>query len=208
MKRNHTKVNLTNRGNGQLVEADLFEGISDENLRDYKEKWLPALIAERERYETGCKTDKDLLKVEDAHWNWDEKVAFTKSSLSHRHFVIESEGVTQGLMQLAFSIHHSRIDPNKHLVYIEYLSVAPWNRKNHTDALSFKGVGSILVFQAIITSLNEGFWGLVGLHALPGAVSYYKKLGMISFGSDNDHQCLEYFEMRGEDSPYFKHIGK
>ena len=203
MKRNHINVNLTNGENGQLVEASLFEGISDENLNDYEENWLPILKEAKLRYLAERKIGKEAPRVEDAHWDWSGKINLTRSLLSHRHFAIESESGTEGLMQLELVMHRSRIEDGNHLVYVDLISVAPWNRRALFEVPRFKGVGSILYAQSIGTSFDEGFSGRVGLHSLPGATGWYKKMGMIPFGPDKDYQNLEYFEMRKEDSTRF-----
>ena len=39
-----------------------------------------------------------------------------------------------------------------------------------------------------------GYDGLVGLHALPGAEEFYRRMGMIDCGADDMKENLTYFE--------------
>lgn len=196
MTRDSHVVFIKDTAAGQLVEANLYDGISEENLRAYKEEWQPLLRAARQFY-------IDLRKrghnpppvVEDAHWDWEHKVFLKQGSLSYRHFALECNEKTEGMMQLELSMHRSRLEPGRHLVYVSYISVAPWSRKALTATPRYRGVGSILLAQAIGTSLEEGFHGRIGLHSLPGAADWYRGYKMTSFGKDPNYENLESFEM-------------
>ena len=203
MTRNQIPIKLTNGITGQLVNAILYEGISDKNLIDYEKKWLPILNKARQQYIAERQRGGNAPCVEDAHWDWSRKVNLTRSLLSHRHFAVERAGMTQGLMQLELAIHRSRIESGQHLVYVDLISVAPWNRKALKEVPQYQGVGSILIAQSIGTSSDEGLLGRIGLHSLPGAAGWYKKLGMKTFGPDSDYYGLEYFEMSKKDASHF-----
>jgi hypothetical protein len=91
-----------------------------------------------------------------------------------------------------------RIEEQKgqHLVYVEYLEVAPWNRKEHAAKPRFRGAGSILIIAAIALSRSEGFKGRIGLHSLPQADEFYAaKCEMTDLGADPKYHNLRYFEM-------------
>ena len=58
-----------------------------------------------------------------------------------------------------------------------------------------RGVGSALIAAAIALSEDEGFKGRLGLHSLPQADAFYRKIGMTDLGLDAACQNLRYFEM-------------
>jgi hypothetical protein len=85
----------------------------------------------------------------------------------------------------------------KDLVYIEFLENAPWNRSELLfRPTKFRGVGTLLMVAAIQLSIEQGFKGRVGLHALPQSEEWYRqKCGMTDMGTDQRVQGLRYFEM-------------
>lgn len=205
MSRESQTIKLEDRHNGKMVDATLFEGISDDNLREYNDVWVPSLREAIARAKALLSQGKAVSHpAEDSHWDWSGKVLETQGSLAHKHFAVECEGKTQGLMQLELSLHRSRVEVGQHLVYVDYLSVAPWNRKSIEPKPRFRGVGSALLAQAIGTSAEEGFFGRLGLHSLPNAADWYRKeFGMQSFGPDASKQGLEYFELTQESAQQF-----
>lgn len=169
-----------------LVDVLLYDEITDDHLDEYEYLWKPRL---RRAHGLGH------LPVEDAHWDWTQKVLPTRNRLDFKHFCLVYDSLAQGLMQLELVRHKSRLEPNKDLVYIDYVTVAPWNRGLTQARYRLKGVGGLLVARAIRTSLDEGFHGRVGLHSLPGASGFYRKTGATSFGCDASYHNLEYFEL-------------
>lgn len=88
----------------------------------------------------------------------------------------------------------------KSMIYVEYLEVAPWNRRHLGDEVPrFRAVGSALMRAAIEFSYQEGFKGRIGLHSLPQSNGWYANTcGMADLGTDPDYQHLRYFEMTPE----------
>ena len=98
-------------------------------------------------------------------------------------------------MQVELATHRCRVNKNLNLAYVDYISIAPWNRPWPGPPPRFRGIGSILLREAVRASVDEGFRGRIGLHALPGAVTWYRdRLKMQAFGADADYQGLDYFE--------------
>lgn len=84
---------------------------------------------------------------------------------------------------------------SENIFYIEYVAVAPWNRKTPVTKREFKGVGTILITCALNYAVNElGLQYGFSLHSLPQAKNYYEKIGMINF-PERDKDKLVYFEM-------------
>ena len=112
---------------------------------------------------------------------------------------IVAGGHTQGLAQL--DLRKASREPSqfgKPLVYIHYLEVAPWNWTEFGGTPRFRGTGLALMMAAAATSIETGFKGRLGLHSLPQADSYYRKIGMTDLGRDPIYQNLRYFEMTSE----------
>jgi hypothetical protein len=99
---------------------------------------------------------------------------------------------------------------NKHLVYIDFLEAAPWNRKGGGSLPKYKGVGSVLVAAAIKLSMDEGNHGRIGLHSLPQADSFYQAVcRMTDLGPDPLYPKfpLRYFEMTEKQAASFLQHG-
>ena|SRR2546421_2430115 len=203
MTRDSIELPILAAATNAIVTAKLFAGISDGNLERYRTKWLPILKERRSKAIQMRREGKLVRMVEDAHWDWSKKVAAERAaSLVYQSFALECEEETQGLMLLEFT-HRSRISPPQHLVYIDYLSVAPWNRPWLDEPQIFKGIGPVLVRHAVGTSIREGFQGRIGLHSLPGAVDFYTRIKMTSFGADPNYHNLNYFEFSIEQANEF-----
>lgn len=85
-----------------------------------------------------------------------------------------------------------------HLVYVEYLEAAPWNRRNIPNWNGLSGVGTVLIAAAIQLSVDEGNRGRIGLHSLPQADAFYRdKCSMTDLGPDSTYNPHppRYFEM-------------
>jgi hypothetical protein len=190
---------------GEPVAATLFFGITDQNLEHYEQEWLPELLRRRRETAKLLKAGHDIAAVEDAHWDWAKKMLREhRAPLGFRSCAVEVAGETEGLMQVELATHRSRVNRNLNLAYVDYISIAPWNRPWPGLVQRFKGIGSILLREAVRTSMDEGFRGRIGLHALPGAVTWYRdKLKMKAFGADRDYQGLHYFEFTEEQAKQF-----
>jgi hypothetical protein len=146
-------------------------------------------------------------KAEHAHWDWGKKFQLTIDySLTYRMLGIECGGQIQGLMLIA-SGKNCRIEnqKGKNLVYVDYLSAAPWNSKASTPTPKYKLVGKVLLQAAIELSEDEDFKGRIGLHSLPQSETWYTNCGMTDLGLDSNYQNLRYFEMTPEQAEAFKH---
>lgn len=76
---------------GRLVDATLFEGLSEKNIHDHEIKWVPALEAANK---ASKKVGGAAAVAEDAHWRWSRKVNSTAGQLAFRHYVIEHKNLT------------------------------------------------------------------------------------------------------------------
>jgi Acetyltransferase (GNAT) domain len=172
-----TKLKLLRVSDSKKIDADVLD-LSDKHLADFDTFWLPRLHDSEE----------------DSHWDWRKKSLFL-STLNYEKHALECENITQGLMILEIDYHHSRLEPGKNLVYVDYLATAPWNRPSIQDPPMYRGVGTALLMFAIKRSFDLEYKGRVGLHALPLAEKFYKKIGLVDFGADAEKQGLSYFEL-------------
>lgn len=191
MSRTSSEVYLRDES-GRLVKAELYDTILRRHLDDHKNLWKPCITAQSEQH---------------GHWDWERKWSYFSAQLSFQSFALECNGETQGLM-IVNTIKRCRIQQqaNKHLVYIEYLEAAPWNRRDIPNRNRFKGVGTVMIAAAIQLSINEGNHGRIGLHSLPQADTFYRdKCGMTDLGPDVSYHPhpLRYFEMTEEQAAAF-----
>lgn len=145
-------------------------------------------------FETFWKSRLQTSNEEDWHWDWIKKNQVTLLSSDYEKYAVECEQITQGLMMLEVSSYYSRNNPQQKIVYVDFLSTAPWNRISLKNPPDYKGIGSILLSFARQRSEQLGYEGNVGLHALPKAEKFYEKRRMINFGIDTEKEGLVYFE--------------
>ncbi len=95
----------------------------------------------------------------------------------------------------------SQLAPPSWVLYVDYVEVAPWNYRvpqNRGVAAvrepRFRGVGALLLGEAIRMSLGATAGGRVGLHSLPQAEDFYSHCGMKRIGPDPNYYDLVYFE--------------
>lgn len=193
-----SKVYLLQIATGKAVEAELHDGVTEQQLEDWETKWVPVLFARQQQL---VRAGVPLAGwSQSRQWSWRDKMARIECLLAYQTFCIVCECVTQGMIQIDMT-KSARLDgqSGKPLVYIEYLEVAPWNRTELGQQAKFGGVGSILIRAAVEHSVNEEFHGRIGLHSLPQANNFYgNTCGMMDLGPDSDYENLRYFEMTPE----------
>lgn len=167
----------------QFVEATLKE-LAQNHVDDFEAYWKSSL--------------KELAQ-EDKFWDWAFKKRAATSYGNYECYAVEVEERTQGLMMIETQWHQSFITPGQPLVYVEALSVAPWNRAQRQGAPALKRVGSSLLAFSQTRSEALGYEGRVGLHSLPGAEGFYESRNMMRFEAEpdafiDDESPLTYFE--------------
>lgn len=194
-----SRIYLRKNSDSSIVEAELWDGVGPSHLGDWERTWKPIMDAQMKSRETApCE--------QDAHWDWRRKHLATRRFLTNRWFTVTCEASLQGLMLVDLS-ESCRLSSQfgKPLVYVAFISTAPWNRPSIESQPRFSGVGRSLILQAIELSLAEGFEGRVGLHALSGATEFYEgKCGMTVVGQDAAKDNLTYIEMTPEQAEAFR----
>jgi len=192
-------VYLRKLATNQTVEASLFDEITDEHLRMWKDTWSPAM-------EAYCSGRAKADKPDDHEWDWEWKAERWRPFLTFHSFAIVCENELQGLM-LANDLKSARMQEQfgKPVVYVELLATAPWNRSKIQKPKRFHGVGTVMVAAAIQLSIDLGFKGRVGLHSLPGAETFYENdCGMTPLGNDAAYENWMYCEMTEKQAAGFR----
>ena len=171
-------VLLARGQNNQRVSASLVD-LAQKHLEDFEASWRPML---------------EQAGAEDKFWDWVVKKRISLSSDNFEGYAVEYEGLTQGLMAIETQWHRSQIDRRNRIVYVQAIASAPWNRKAVQPLPKLRGVGTALLLFARQRSLELGYGGCVGLHALPGAESFYDDQNMADYGPDPEQGNLTYFE--------------
>ena len=188
-----------------LVKATLHLGLTAEALFETEQVWGPFRRgAVRRLVQSGYPEDQIPR-----HWHWDwGRKSGKLDYLAYRCYGVECERKMEGLMLVALEGPQARSrlapDAGKPLVYVDYLEAAPWNVKPLVESPLFAGIGMLLMRVAVQVSMEEGFRGRVGLHALPQAEDFYRdKCGMACLGADPDYQNLPYYELTAEAAKRF-----
>lgn len=134
----------------------------------------------------------ESLQIEDNHWSWFNKSMHFYAD-GYKWFYLLAEDKIQGTCVI-YQPKESVIGEGN-IFYIEFIAVAPWNRKTLIADKEYKGVGTILITAILKYALSRfalrpGF----SLHSLPQATGYYEKLGMINCVAQ-DKDRLKYYEI-------------
>lgn len=199
-------IRLISTGTGAVVNAELWDAITEKNLADWEAEWIPALHTYLKEL-NAAGVDRTLWP-QSRHWDWGKKAAAIGGLLSNQSMSIVCNGMTQAMMIMDLS-KRARIESqvNNHIVYIDFIEAAPWNRQelnSKRKLVGYAGCGSILIRAAIELSKAEGFKGRIGLHSLPQSNEFYaNRIGMTDLGKDSSYENLRYFEMTSEQAEAF-----
>lgn len=171
-------VQLIQGADNQVVGATLLD-LAQRHVNDFENLWRAQL--------------RQYLQ-EDKYWDWIFKKRIALSDDNYESYAIEYEEQTQGLLFIETQRHRSQIEIGQQLVYVEALASAPWNRKAVQRPPQLRGVGTLLLNFARKRSLDLGYGGRIGLHALAGAEGFYDSKNMMDCGSDPNQDDLVYFE--------------
>lgn len=204
-----TPVWLTNRSTKEVVDAELWHGIVDKNLADWEAEWIPDL-QRRLKLLNQQKVERRFWP-QSRHWDWRDKLREIERRLANLSFALVADGMTQAMMTIDLT-KRARMTGHEgqHLVYIDFLEAAPWNRNDLAEEpAKFSGCGSILINAAIQQSILEGFKGRIGLHSLPQSNNFYANAcGMTDLGQDTNYENLRYFELDPDSARSFIEKGK
>lgn len=206
-------IRLLDRHKGEIVDATLHEGVTEEQIRVAQAEWEPIRKRAIELLYKQGHSLEDLPK----HWGWDwtRKISRLGSPLSG-FYGIECESKMQGLLEVAKEGYLAKLTPQKGkpIIYIKFIETAPWNNRILDPSPRFGGVGSRLMRVAIELSLAEDCKGRLGLHSLPGNKKdepewfYQHVCKMEPIETERDGEGLLYFEFSPEMAEKFLRGGQ
>lgn len=188
-------VALLNRGSKEFEEAQVYRELDQKNFDDFDQLWRPMLEARRaefESWEAAAEGD-----AQDSHWHWAEKAVDASTSMADETYAVECAGETQGLM-LVTSAAFAKLDIHRgrEIVYVELIATAPWNRRGVVkEAMRYKGVGRVLIAEALNLSYHLEFNGRLGLHSLPQSESWYRDVAKFTDLGFDDEKRMQHFEV-------------
>jgi len=146
--------------------------------------WIPHLLKHR---------------TPDAGWRWAEKTSESELCYTKgvEHLMITHGGQVQAVMITSLPEEPPPLSRLPDLVYVEYVAVAPWNRRLPGESQQFMKIGQRLIAVAAERSECEGRGGRIGLHSEPdpNTLNFYaQKVLLESRGPDADQEDREYFE--------------
>jgi hypothetical protein len=194
-------LELFNRQTGAFEPATV-SAIEEQDLECYRTQWRPLIDAKVEELRLADSFTSESLarfSIQDEHFDWPEKCLERNGALAWNSYALRCGGQTQGLMHLNL-LQTSRLPGHEkqHLVYIDLLATAPWNRVRLVETPRYAGVGVVLVTEAILYSVEEEFGGRIGLQSLPQSDGFYEqKLGMTKL-EKRDVRHLNFFEFDPE----------
>jgi hypothetical protein len=169
----------------QVVDAQLVD-LTEQHITDYVTLWCSVL---------------QEAQQEDKYWDWAYKQRQSNRRDNYEGYAVEYQNRTQGLMLIETQQYRSLLEPSDRIVYVAALASAPWNRRQIQRPPELKGVGLGLLLFARQRSVEIGYGGRIGLHALPGSERFYERQNMTRYEVDPDEylvdpeeEALAYFE--------------
>lgn len=201
---------------GTTFNIDLAEGLDKAHLDFMEAQWVPRIRRQRDlamldffllpaANRTVDKLTETLGKfeVQDHHWRWPVKCAIAPGTKRRVFSMLNASEVEAAMVLL--SGETSR-DPSAPLpiMYVDFLAVAPWNRKAFQDPQRFRQLGTVMIGAAVELSRTLGLDGRCGLHSLPQSEGFYRRIGMRDFGPDAAKSSLRYFEFDAQSVQTFR----
>ena len=201
---------------GKTFKIDLAEGLDTSHLDFMEAQWTPAMHRQYSlallRFfqlpaadQTSEKLDETLGKfdVQDHHWRWRTKCAIAPGT-NRRVFSLLNAGEVEAAMLLLLG--KTSRDPSIFLpiVYVDFVAIAPWNRKAFQNPQRFRHFGTVMLGTAVEFSRTLGLDGRCGLHSLPQSEGFYRHIGMRDFGLDAAYSSLRYFEFDATGAANFR----
>lgn len=189
------KVYLLDIKNNSPSEAYLITDLEPDRLETIQALWQSEF---RRFWEEALKRGISENKLpEHKNWNWVQKVQWaTSERLVCDLYAIEHKGVIEGLFMTSQG-RTARLpsQKGKPLLYVDYLSSAPWNLEPLCEQARYRNIGTVFMKVAFAFSKNLGYYGRVGLHSLVQSEDFYRRLQMIDLGPDAQEENLRYFEV-------------
>jgi hypothetical protein len=197
--RQTSEAKLFDRNTQTYVSAELIIGVTTDEVDEAVAIWSP-YRRERET-QTGRRSQH-------AHWDWSRKARAISAAPNYviAGLTIDDEMQALLLWEDEFVTGRHPDQLGRPLVYVHFVSSAPWNDRDIVEAPKYKGSGTLLIRAAVERSIELGYKGRLGLHALPQAESFYRdrcKMADLDVDTTGPHKGLRCFEFTSELSDKF-----
>jgi len=195
---------------GKSFKVDLADGLDVAHLDFIEREWAPRLKRQYNlallhffQLPAADQTQDKWIEtlgdygVQDYRWDWRNKCSIAPASNRIIYSLLNAAEVEAAMMLLLGKISRDPSTPLP-IVYVDYVAVAPWNRKPIQQPQRFKNLGTVMLGVAVGASIRDGHDGRCGLHSLPQAEGFYRKIGMSDFGPDAGYSSLRYFEFSAQ----------
>lgn len=190
---------------GKPFKIDLAEGMDAAHIDFIEQQWAPLLQRQYNlallnffqlppALQTEKKWDEMLgaFGAPDEHWKWRAKCTVAPGT-KRQIFSLLNASEVEAAMVLA-SGKQSRDGTPRPMVYVDFVAVAPWNRREIQSPQRFRHLGTVMLGAAVVRSISTGLDGRCGLHSLPQSEGFYRRIGMTDLGIDATYGSLRYFE--------------
>lgn len=116
--------------------------------------------------------------VPTSDWPWRAQIESALVEDGRHCLVVERGARREALMSLTLDRSRLITEPSRAIVYVEYIAVAPENLPPPIGTKAIRGLGALLMREAMRFSLQLGLEGRVGLHSKPESEGFYRGLGM------------------------------
>lgn len=191
---------------GRTFKIDLADGLDAAHFDFIDAQWAPLLQRQYDlailhffQLPSAEQTPEKWIEtqgnhgVQDQHWDWRTKSMIASKS-NRRIFSLLNASEVEAALMLLFGKNSREPGSPQPIVYVDYVAVAPWNRREIQHPQRFRRLGTVMLGVAVQTSIRNGHDGRCGLHSLPQAEGFYRKIGMTDFGIDSTYSSLRYFE--------------
>lgn len=199
---------------GRSFKLDLVDGLDSVHIDFIEQQWEPVLQRQYDlallsffQLPAASQTEEKWAEIlgkfgaQDSHWKWRIKCSVAPGT-NRRIFALLNVGDVEAAMCLFFGKQSRDANPLP-IVYVDYVAVAPWNRKEVQNPLRFRNFGTVMLGAAIAVSMSMGLEGRCGLHSLPQSEGFYRRIGMADFGIDAAYLSLRYFEFSNQAARIF-----
>ncbi len=200
---------------GKSFKIDVVEGLDAAHLDYIEEHWRPVivrqynlallqyfLLPEAQQTEDSFREILGKFGVPDQHWDWRRKCAIAPGSQRKAYAILNGQHV-EAAMVLLFSRTSRAGTPGQPLVYVDFVSAAPWNRAQIQKPERFRGMGTMMLGTAVAISRMHNMNGRCGLHSVRSAEGFYRRIGMDDLGIDPDYHEMRYFEFDAQAAQMF-----
>lgn len=200
---------------GKSFKIDIVDGLDSIHLDCIEQQWRPLidrqykaallqyfLLPEASQNADAFRNILATLGIPDEHWDWRKKCSFAPAT-NRKPYAILCGDQVEAVMMLEFGRKARLGTAGAPLVYVDYVSAAPWNRGVIQSPERFQGLGTMMMGTVVAISRMLNCDGRCGLHSLPSAEGFYRRIGMTELDVDPSYHNLRYYEFDEQASRVF-----